>query len=124
MDMTTEDSMSSDPMHTSLNFPNDRFEIRDQILVSLRDCYDPEIPVNIYDLGLIYRIEMDDNGAVVVEMTLTSPNCPVAESLPIDIEQRIQAVPGVQSVDLSVVWDPPWEKDMMTDDAKFQLNIF
>lgn len=91
---------------------------------ALRSCYDPEIPVNIYDLGLIYEVRPEGGGKIYVRMTLTSPMCPVAESLPIEVETRIQDVEGVSDVVVEVVWDPPWTPDMMSEDAKLELNMF
>lgn len=91
---------------------------------ALRSCYDPEIPVNIYDLGLIYEVRAEEGGKVYVRMTLTSPMCPVAETLPVEVETRIQDVDGVSDVLVEVVWDPPWTPDMMSEDAKLELNMF
>lgn len=90
----------------------------------LRSCYDPEIPVNIYDLGLIYEVKAEEGGKVYVRMTLTSPMCPVAETLPVEVETRIQDLEGVSDVVVEVVWDPPWTPDMMSEDARLELNMF
>jgi FeS assembly SUF system protein len=98
--------------------------LQDQITEVLRTCYDPEIPVNIYDLGLIYDIKVEPDGQVCVNMTLTAPGCPVAGSLPGEVEEKISALPGVKSVKVGVVWDPPWDKTRMSDAAKLQLGIF
>jgi len=89
----------------------------------LKTCYDPEIPVNIYELGLIYQVEVDDDGSVVVMMTLTSPHCPVAQSLPREVEMKVRAVPGVTSARVLVVWDPPWNPSMMSEAAKLELGM-
>lgn len=97
--------------------------LKDEIVAVLRSCYDPEIPVNIYDLGLIYRVDATTDGDVEVDMTLTSPMCPVAGSLPPEVEMKIGMVPGVRTAKVEVVWDPPWTKDMMSADAKAVLNI-
>ena len=97
-------------------------EIKNKIIESLKKIFDPEIPVNIYELGLIYKVEVDNN-KVNVEMTLTSPNCPVAESLPKDVKDGIMQVDGIEEVDLKLVWDPPWTQDMMAEAAKLELNL-
>ncbi len=98
-------------------------ELEKKVVEVLRTCYDPEIPVNIYELGLIYKVEIDPSGAVKIVMTLTSPMCPVAGSLPPEVEAKVWNVPGVASARVDVVWDPPWTPDMMTDAAKLQLNM-
>ena len=96
----------------------------DKIVAAIKECYDPEIPVNIYDLGLIYELNVSEEGLANVVMTLTSPMCPVAESLPLEVQERVRAVEGVKEVDLQVVFDPPWEKDMMSEEAKFMLDMY
>jgi FeS assembly SUF system protein len=98
-------------------------ELKDQIIAEVKKIYDPEIPVNIYELGLIYDIQVDKNNNVKVNMTLTSPNCPVAESLPKEVKDSIIGVKGVKKVDLDLVWDPPWDKSMMSESAKLELNL-
>ena len=90
----------------------------------LRTVYDPEIPVNIYELGLVYNIEVSPEGVVDVRMTLTTPMCPVAESLPIEVENKIRAISGVTDVKVEVVWDPPWNMNMMSEEAKLELGFF
>ena len=90
----------------------------------LRTCYDPEIPVNILELGLIYEIKVDEGNDVHVKMTLTSPACPVAESLPVEVEQKIKAIPDVNDAKVEVTFDPPWEKDMMSEEAKMELGMW
>ncbi len=85
--------------------------------------YDPEIPVNIYDLGLIYDVKVDDKNNVDVKMTLTTPNCPVAESLPMEVENTVKEVKEVNKVNLELVWDPPWDKSMITEAGKLELNL-
>ena len=95
---------------------------KDQIIEEIRKIYDPELPVNIYELGLIYDIKVIDT-KVEIKMTLTTPNCPVAESLPKDVKDSAMQVKGVEEVDLQLVWDPPWNKDMMSDAAKLELNL-
>jgi len=98
--------------------------LRQAIVAALKTCYDPEIPVDIYELGLIYTIDVDEGGRATVRMTLTSPACPVAGSLPGEVEQKVRAVPGVSAASVELVWDPPWDKEMMTDEAKLRLGFF
>ena len=98
-------------------------ELKDQIINEIKKIYDPEIPVNIYELGLIYDIKVENKNTAKVKMTLTSPNCPVAESLPKEVKDGIMQVEGIENVDLKLVWDPPWTKDMMSDAAKLELNL-
>jgi FeS assembly SUF system protein len=93
------------------------------IVAALKEIYDPEIPVNIYDLGLIYGVEVTDDGHAVVMMTLTTPNCPVAESMPAEVELRVGSVPGIGHAEVNLVWDPPWDPQKMTDDAKLELGM-
>ena len=97
---------------------------KDDIVAALRPVYDPEIPVNIYELGLIYGIEVDDAGAVAIRMTLTAPNCPVAGSLPGEVERKVRAVPGVTDVTVELTFDPPWNRDKMSQAALIQLGMF
>jgi FeS assembly SUF system protein len=99
-------------------------ELRDPIVAALRTVYDPEIPVDIFELGLVYKVSVDEAGAAVVEMTLTSPACPSAEQIPVDVRERIAAVHGIASVHVDVVWDPPWNPDFMSDAAKLQLGMY
>ena len=98
-------------------------EIKDQIIAEIKKIYDPEIPVNIYELGLIYDIKVENKNTAKVKMTLTSPNCPVAESLPKEVKDSIMQVEGIDKVDLDLVWDPPWDKSMMSESAKLELNL-
>ena len=98
-------------------------DLKKKIIVEVKKIYDPEIPVNIYELGLIYNIIVDENNNVKINMTLTSPNCPVAESLPKEVKDSIIAIKGVGKVDLDLVWDPPWDKSMMSEAAKLELNL-
>ncbi|RYD18868.1 MAG: SUF system Fe-S cluster assembly protein, partial [Lysobacteraceae bacterium] len=93
------------------------------VIEALKDIYDPEIPVNIYDLGLIYGVEVTEAGHAVVMMTLTTPNCPVAESMPGEVELRVGSVPGVGSAEVNLIWDPPWDPAKMSDDAKLELGM-
>ena len=94
-----------------------------KIVEACKTVYDPEIPVNIYDLGLIYKIDINEENNVFIEMTLTSPNCPVAESLPNSVKENILKIDGIKDVDLKLVWDPPWTKDKMSEAAKLELNL-
>ena len=98
--------------------------LRDQVIEVLRGIYDPEIPVNIYELGLIYEVTVDDETNVHVLMTLTSPMCPVAESLPPEVEEKVAAIDGVASAGVEVTWDPPWDPEMMSEAAKLELDFF
>ena len=97
--------------------------VKDQVVVALRTVYDPEMPVNIYELGLIYDASVDDEGRAAIRMTLTAPNCPVAGSLPGEVERAVRAVPGVTDVKLELTFDPPWSKDRMSEAAKLALGI-
>jgi len=97
-------------------------DLREQIIVEIRKIYDPEIPVNIYELGLIYDVKVKDDKAKII-MTLTSPNCPVAESLPKEVKDSAMQVEGIEDVDLDLVFEPPWEKSMMSEAAKLELNL-
>jgi FeS assembly SUF system protein len=97
--------------------------LKDQVVAAMRKVYDPEMPVNIYELGLIYGVDVNDGGQVAIRMTLTAPNCPVAGSLPADVERAVRAVPGVSGVKLELTFDPPWTKDRMSEAAKLALGI-
>ena len=99
-------------------------ELKEKIILEIKKVYDPEIPVNIYELGLIYKLDVDQvNKKANIEMTLTSPNCPVADSLPNLVKEKVLKVEGIESVDLKLVWSPPWTKDMMSEAAKLELNL-
>tara|TARA_B100000029_G_scaffold105828_1_gene96459 strand:+ start:942 stop:1244 length:303 start_codon:yes stop_codon:yes gene_type:complete len=98
-------------------------DIKSKVIDKIKTIYDPEIPVNIYELGLIYKIEVDEKNKVNIDMTLTSPNCPVAESLPQEVKDNIMKVEGVSEVKLNLVWEPPWSKDKMSEAAKLELNL-
>lgn len=98
-------------------------ELHDAVIAALKEIYDPEIPVNIYDLGLIYGVDVDDESDVVVSMTLTTPNCPVAESMPAEVELRAASVPGVRDAEVVLVWDPPWDPQKMSDEARLELGM-
>ena len=96
---------------------------KEQIIEEMKKIYDPELPVNIYELGLIYDIKVKDEKFAIIKMTLTTPNCPVAESLPKEVKAGAMQVEGIEDVDLELVWDPPWNKDMMSEAAKLELNL-
>ena len=98
-------------------------ELRDRVIAALREVYDPEIPVNVYDLGLIYRIEIDSDNKTSIDMTLTSPNCPVAGSLPQEVENAARSAEGIGDVDVELVWDPPWDMDRIDEAAKLELGL-
>ncbi len=97
--------------------------VYDGVIEALKEIYDPEIPVNIYDLGLIYGVDVTPDNHVVVTMTLTTPHCPVAESMPAEVELRVGAVPGVGSAEVNLIWDPPWDPQKMSDEAKLELGM-
>jgi FeS assembly SUF system protein len=95
----------------------------EKIVEALKTVYDPEIPVNIYELGLVYKVDVEDDNKVVIDMTLTSPHCPVAESLPAEVEHKVDAVEGVNGCEVKIVWDPPWHPSMMTEEAQLELGM-
>tara|TARA_B100001173_G_scaffold284625_1_gene270977 strand:- start:194 stop:493 length:300 start_codon:yes stop_codon:yes gene_type:complete len=98
-------------------------ELKDKVIAEIKKIYDPEIPVNIYELGLIYDVTIDEKKNVKIDMTLTTPNCPVAESLPNEVKNSVKEIKEVKDVDLQLVWEPPWDKSMMSDAAKLELNL-
>jgi FeS assembly SUF system protein len=98
-------------------------ELENTIVNVLKTIYDPEIPVDVYELGLIYEVKIGEDGKVDIEMTLTSPNCPVAESMPKEVEDKVADIPGVSSAQVNIVFDPPWDKDMMSEEAKLELGF-
>lgn len=102
----------------------DKEALKSQIIEQIKTVYDPEIPVDIYELGLIYEIEIDDQGVVHMVMTLTTPMCPVADSLPMEVQEKVMEVEGVEDVNLELVFDPPWSKEMMSEEAQFALDMF
>jgi FeS assembly SUF system protein len=99
-------------------------ELRDKVVQAISTCYDPEIPVNIWELGLIYDIAIEPPGKVAIKMTLTSPACPAAGSIPPEVQSKVRAIPGVSSASVDVVWEPPWTQDRMTEAARLQLGLF
>jgi FeS assembly SUF system protein len=103
---------------------SEAIQLQDKVVEVLRSCYDPEIPVNIYDLGLIYETKVERSGAVYVKMTLTAPTCPVAGSLPPEVEGKIKEIPGVASVKVDLVWDPPWDMSKVSEAARLQLGMW
>jgi FeS assembly SUF system protein len=98
-------------------------DLEEKIISELKSIYDPEIPVNIYEIGLIYKIQIDDDFLVHILMTLTTPNCPVAESLPSEVREKIKALEGVKDIDLELTFEPPWDMEMLSDEAKLELGI-
>ena len=98
-------------------------DLENKIVEVLKTIYDPEIPVNIYELGLIYDIQVSEECDVEIEMTLTSPNCPVAETLPVEVEEKVKVVEEVRNVKVNITFDPPWDKDMMSEEAKLELGM-
>ncbi|MBL0173842.1 MAG: SUF system Fe-S cluster assembly protein [Ignavibacteria bacterium] len=99
-------------------------ELDDRVVSVIKTCYDPEIPVNIYELGLIYQIRVQAHGVVAIKMTLTSPNCPAAQSLPEEVRNKVKGIPGVSDVKVDIVWDPPWTTERMTEAARLELGFF
>jgi len=120
LDQATE-FLSDEPSDASRRLEIDR--LGDEVVEALRTVYDPEIPVNIFELGLVYKIDVDDHSAVHIEMTLTSPMCPVAETLPEEVKAKVEAIGGVSGATVDVVWDPPWNPGMMTEEAQLELGV-
>jgi len=98
-------------------------ELKEQVIDVLRSCFDPEIPVNIYDLGLVYDVSVDEKGYARIVMTLTSPACPVAGTLPGEVQMRVETVPGIERADVDLVWDPPWHQGLLSEAARLQLGL-
>ena len=98
-------------------------ELEEDIIAALKEIYDPEIPVDIFELGLIYEVKIGKDGFIDIDMTLTSPNCPVAESLPVDVKNKVETVFGVKEAKVNIVFDPPWDKDMMSEEAQLELGL-
>jgi len=101
----------------------DKFAIEERIIEMLKTVFDPEIPVNVYDLGLIYKIEVEENGIVLIDMTLTAPNCPAADFIMVDVRQKVESVEGVNTANVNLVFEPEWDKDMMSEEAKLELGF-
>jgi len=104
--------------------PEDMARLTDEIVAALKTVYDPEIPADIYELGLIYRVDIDDDRAVTIDMTLTTPNCPAAADLPGQVENAVAGVPGVREAKVNIVWDPPWDQSRMSDEARTVLDMW
>lgn len=119
MDQASASNAPIDPSADALPFEH----IRDNVIAALRTIYDPEIPVNIFDLGLIYALEIDADGKVDIDMTLTAPACPVAGTFPDVVESRLREVPGVSDVRVKLVWDPPWSIDLLTEETRLELGL-
>ena len=100
-----------------------KFEIEEKIVAMLKTVFDPEIPVNVYDLGLIYKIDVSDSGEAVIDMTLTAPNCPAADFIIEHVRQKVESIDGVESATVNLVFEPEWDKDMMSEDAKLELGL-
>jgi FeS assembly SUF system protein len=126
--MDHEPHASNDPVETTPAAPAqpaiDPSDLENEIVEALKKVFDPEIPVNIYELGLIYDVDIQEGGRIQVKMTLTSPGCPVAGSLPGEVKARIEAVPGVVAAEIDLVWDPAWNPSMMSEAARLQLGMF
>jgi len=116
-----EKPKNPEPVAVEAKVPED---LEQKVIEALQTVYDPEIPVNIYEVGLVYGIDIDSSAAVVVRMTLTSPGCPVAVSLPLEVEAKVRTIPGVTAARVDLVWDPPWNPEMMSEAAKLQLGFF
>ncbi len=121
----SEDAISNEVHETpAVSIAPGKEEVMERIVEAIKTCYDPEIPVDIWELGLIYRIDVNDAGEVEVDMTLTSPMCPVAGELPMQVQEAVQNAEGVTTCKIDLVWEPPWRPDMMSDVAKIQLDMF
>lgn len=103
--------------------PQNKTELENQIVEALKNVYDPEVPVNIYELGLIYEINLDDENNAKILMTLTAPNCPVAESLPVEVKEKVEAIDGINNAEVEITFEPPWDQDMISDEAKLDLGL-
>ena len=124
MDRNLAAAPPTTPTGASAPAPNETRPLEDQVIAAIRTVHDPEIPVNIYELGLIYNLDVGSDGSVAVAMTLTTPNCPAAASLPAEVERVVAAVPGAGPVKVEVVWEPPWSKDRMSEAARLELGFF
>jgi FeS assembly SUF system protein len=124
LSLPLNDETSSPPPVPPIPSADSGATLEERVIAALRGVFDPEIPVNIYELGLIYDLKIDPAGAVSIRMTLTSPACPVAGALPGDVQRRVQTVPGVTSAKVELVWDPPWDMSRMSEEARLQLGLF
>jgi FeS assembly SUF system protein len=122
--MSESQELAADAAEAQAVSADPKQALMDSIVAAIKTCYDPEIPVDIWELGLVYRIDVDDDKNVEVDMTLTSPMCPVAGDLPPYVQQKVESVEGVKSCKLALVWEPPWRPDMMSDEAKIELDMF
>lgn len=102
----------------------DKEILKKKVISQLKTCFDPEIPVDIYEMGMIYKIEIVDESRVAIDMTLTSPNCPVAETLPAEAKMKVLAIPEIKKVDLRLVWEPPWNREMLSEEARLELGFY
>jgi FeS assembly SUF system protein len=123
-DPTGTAELSQDPAAANPAGPIDVQDIEERLIAALKTCFDPEIPVNIYELGLVYDVKVAPDGMVRIQMTLTSPACPVAGSLPGEVQAKARSVPGVRDAQVELVWDPPWTPERMSEAAKLQLGFF
>lgn len=110
-------------INQKIEMENEIIKLENTVVEVLKTIYDPEIPVDVFELGLIYEVKIDEDKNVEIEMTLTSPNCPVAESMPKEVEDKVAAIEGVKSAKVNIVFDPPWDKDMMSEEAKLELGF-
>ncbi len=122
--MTEAETTTTETTMTETNLIPEVKSLRDRIIDVLKSCYDPEIPVDIWELGLIYEININDGNDVHIMMTLTSPACPVAETLPPDVEQKVRDIPDVNTAKVEITFNPPWEKDMMSEEARLELGMW
>ena len=124
-DMTDTAEVKANPMETHSALPPDETErLTQDIVAALKTVFDPEIPADIYELGLIYKVDIGDDRGVKIDMSLTSPNCPSAQELPIMVENAVSSVPGVKETKVDIVWDPPWDPSRMSDEARLVLNMW
>ena len=119
----TTEAIEATEVTSATSATTDPEDLRQDVIAALKSCYDPEIPVDIYELGLIYEVDIRPQELAYVKMTLPSPMCPVAEILPLEVQEKVRGVPGVSDCELDLVWDPPWEMDMMSESAKLELNF-
>jgi FeS assembly SUF system protein len=123
-DAPVAETAAADAAATSALPPGEIDRLTDEIVTALKTVYDPEIPADIYELGLIYKVDIEDDRSVKVDMTLTTPNCPAAQELPQMVEEAVASVPGVRDAKVTIVWDPPWDQSRMSDEARLVLNMW